>query len=121
MPVASLGVPVPGVPSVLIDNRGGMRAAVRHLLEAHRVRRVAFIGGLPDNTEAQARLAGYRDALEANGIEFDAALVEDGNFVSSGGRAAMKRLLASGVAFDAVAAASDAMALGAIEALRAQG
>jgi phosphoserine phosphatase RsbU/P len=121
MPVASLGVPVPGVPSVLIDNRGGMRVAVRHLIEAHRVRRVAFIGGLPDNTEAQARLAGYRDALEANGIEFDAALVEDGNFVSSGGRAAMKRLLASGVAFDAVAAASDAMALGAIEALRAQG
>ncbi|HVR21624.1 MAG TPA: substrate-binding domain-containing protein, partial [Polyangiaceae bacterium] len=121
MPVASLGLAVPDVPSVMIDNRGGMRAVIDHLVREHGCRRVAFIGGISDNAEAKARFAGYRDVLDEHGIPFDPALVEAGNFVSSGGNAAMERLLASGVAFDAVAAASDAMALGAIEALRKRG
>ncbi|HEX6766381.1 MAG TPA: substrate-binding domain-containing protein [Polyangiaceae bacterium] len=121
MPVVSLGLPVPDVPSVLIDNRGGMRAVIEHLVRDHACRRVAFIGGLADNAEAKARLDGYRSVLEEQGIAFDPALVELGNFVSSGARAAMDRVLASGVRFDAVAAASDSMALGVIEALRSRG
>jgi DNA-binding LacI/PurR family transcriptional regulator/signal transduction histidine kinase/ActR/RegA family two-component response regulator len=121
MPVTSLGVLVPGVPSILLDNRGGMRTVVEHLVREHGCRRIAFIGGVPDNQESKARLAGYRDVLEEHGIPFDPALVEAGNFVSSGGRAAMERLLATGTPIDAVAAASDAMALGAIEALRSSG
>jgi DNA-binding LacI/PurR family transcriptional regulator/signal transduction histidine kinase/ActR/RegA family two-component response regulator len=121
MPITSLGLEVPEVPSVLIDNLGGMRAVIEHLVREHDRRRIAFIAGLSDNTEAKDRLEGYRQVLEEHGIPFDPALVEGGNFVSSGGKVAMTRLLERGVEFDAVAAASDAMALGAIEALRARG
>ena len=121
MPVTSLGLLVPGVPSILLDNRSAMRTVIEHLVREHGCRRIAFIAGVPDNEESKARLAGYRDVLEEHGIPFDPMLVETGSFVSSGGRAAMERLLATGVPIDAVAAACDAMALGAIEALRSSG
>jgi DNA-binding LacI/PurR family transcriptional regulator/signal transduction histidine kinase/ActR/RegA family two-component response regulator len=120
MPIVSFGLALPEIPSLIIDNRGGMRAVIEHLAREHGCRRIAYLRGIPDNAEDQDRLAGYRDVLVEHGIPFDAALVETGNFVSTWGRAAMERLLASGVHFDAVACASDAMALGAIEALRAK-
>jgi DNA-binding LacI/PurR family transcriptional regulator/signal transduction histidine kinase/ActR/RegA family two-component response regulator len=120
MPIVSFGVVVPEVPSLVIDNLGGMRTVIEHLAREHGCRRIAYIRGFPDNAEDQARLEGYRAVLAENGIPFDSALVEAGNFVSSGGSAGMERLLARGVHLDAVACASDAMALGAIEALRAK-
>ena len=121
MPIVSFGLAVPDIPSLVIDNRGGMRAVIEHLIREHGCRRIVYFRGLPDNAEDQERFQGYREVLDEHGIPFDPALVEVGKFVSSGGRAAMQRLLACGVEFDAVAAASDTMALGAIEALRASG
>ncbi|MEV6108762.1 LacI family DNA-binding transcriptional regulator [Streptomyces sp. NPDC051940] len=98
------------------DNRGGAREAVRHLVELGR-RRIAHICGPMDQTASLDRLAGYRDVL------FDAppALIEEGGFSAAGGERAMARLLEREPALDAVFAASDLMASGALRALRAAG
>ena len=121
LPLCSIGIAIPGVPSVVIDNRGGMEAALEHLIVQHRCRRPAFIAGAAGNPEADVRFSAYVDVLRRHELEFDPALVVDGNFTNRDGQVAMEQLIARGVAFDAVAAASDNMAFGAMSVLRNHG
>ena len=119
--LCSLGLALPGVPSLVLDNRGGMEATVEHLVREHGVRRPVFLAGTPKNPEAQMRFDAYKAVLAGHGIPFDPALVACGYFMPNEGRAAMDDLLATGIAFDGVVAANDNMAIGAIEALRKWG
>ncbi|MFD9405913.1 LacI family DNA-binding transcriptional regulator [Streptomyces sp. NPDC059989] len=105
-----------GVAYVDADNRGGARAAVRYLLEQGR-ERIAHIAGPLDQTSAADRLSGYRDVLPA----VDQALVAEGDFTVAGGARAMAGLLERGTGIDAVFAANDLMATGALRVLREAG
>ncbi|MER7005066.1 LacI family DNA-binding transcriptional regulator [Dactylosporangium sp. NPDC000555] len=102
------------------DNEGGARAAVEHLLDLGR-RRVAAIAGPQDMGVGKARLRGYRAALRSASRPYDDRLVAYGDFSEASGAEAMYRLLRLNPELDAVFAASDLMAAGAIRALREQG
>ena len=117
LPLCSVGLQIEDVPSVVVDNSGGMERGIDHLLQAHKVRRIAFIAAQPNSPESNERLSGYKKALERHGIEFDERLVEHGDFTVPGGAAALRRLIAKGVHFDAVAAANDYMALASMDVL----
>jgi DNA-binding LacI/PurR family transcriptional regulator/signal transduction histidine kinase/CheY-like chemotaxis protein len=120
-PLCSIGVALPGIPSLVLDNRAGMEAVVEHMIRDHGVRRPAFLAGTPNNPEAQERRDAFEAVLARNDIPFDPSLVACGYFMPEQGRAAMESLLAKGRTFDAVVAANDNMALGAIQALRKWG
>ncbi|MFI9100578.1 LacI family DNA-binding transcriptional regulator [Streptomyces fildesensis] len=98
------------------DNRGGAREAVRHLVGLGR-RRIAHISGPMDQTASLDRLDGYRDALAGAGPW----LVAEGDFTPAGGERAMAELLDLCPDLDAVFAASDLMASGALRVLHARG
>jgi DNA-binding LacI/PurR family transcriptional regulator len=104
------------VPYVDCDNRGGARQAVRHLVSLGR-RRIAHIAGPADQVSANDRLDGYHDVLPGA----DPALLARGDFSAESGAAAMAELLASGTGPDAVFAANDLMASGALRTLRQRG
>ncbi|MEU5717318.1 LacI family DNA-binding transcriptional regulator [Streptomyces sp. NPDC020403] len=106
----------PGVPYVDCDNRGGARAAVSHLVSADR-RRIAHIAGPPDQTSAVDRAAGYHDVL----VDADPELVQSGDFTEESGVRAMRALLDRCPGLDAVFAANDLMARGALRTLRERG
>lgn len=98
-----------------IDNYGGARAMVVHLLAAGH-RRIAFIAGPPNNFDAFERLRGYRDAI----LEADPTAepwVLPGDFSESSGHQAGQMLLEAAERPDAVFAANDMMALGCLFAL----
>jgi DNA-binding LacI/PurR family transcriptional regulator/signal transduction histidine kinase/ActR/RegA family two-component response regulator len=116
--LCSVGTAIPGVPSLVLDNRSGMDAAIEHLIRDHGCRYPAFLAGTPHNPEAEARFAAYRAVLERHGIAYDESRVASGQFLPALGRLAMDQILDRGVRFDAVVAANDSMALGAIQALR---
>ena len=118
LPVVSISVQVPGTPSLVIDNRRGQRRIVDHLFDVHGCKRVAYIRGPITSFEAEQRLAGYRDSLENHGVEFNPELVVVGDFWINSGTKAMASLLDSGIRFDALAAANDYMALGAMDELK---
>ncbi|MYR62254.1 substrate-binding domain-containing protein [Streptomyces sp. SID625] len=105
---------------VRADNSGGARTAVRHLLAQGR-RVIGTITGPLDMDAAQARLDGYRTALADAGLSADEELIAGGDFTEEGGRAAMRELLRRRPALDALFAASDVMASGAVLELRAAG
>jgi LacI family transcriptional regulator len=95
-----------------IDNMQGARDATRHLIEQGH-REIAFIAGPSSHEDAIERLDGYRVALEEAGIGFDADLVEQGDYLETGGVTAMERLMARHPSFSAVFCANDQTAYGA--------
>jgi DNA-binding LacI/PurR family transcriptional regulator len=107
-------------PYVDVDNVGGARAGVAHLLQ-HGRRRIATIAGPQDMGAGQDRLAGYRQALAAAGLPVDDGLVAEGDFSEASGVAAMRSLLGQRADVDAVFAANDLMAVGALRTLREAG
>jgi DNA-binding LacI/PurR family transcriptional regulator len=105
---------------VTSDNIGGATEAVGHLLRGGRDR-VATITGDLDMDVGRSRLAGWRRAHELAGRRADESLVEAGDFSEEGGRRAMRSLLERAPDLDAVFAASDLMAVGALAELRSHG
>lgn len=101
-----------------VDNRNSSRDAVMHLLRLGR-RRVATISGPQTMVVGYDRLLGYQEALRSRGIIPDPDLNIESDFTEAGGYAAMQRLLSRRP--DAVFAASDTMAVGALRALRENG
>jgi DNA-binding LacI/PurR family transcriptional regulator len=120
LPVVFGGLPLQGTPRWYVDpdNRAGARLAVEHFVRGGR-RRIAMITGQVDLQAAVAREHGFREALALAGLP--TAGLEAGDFTAAGGEAAMERLLATHPGIDAVFAASDGMALGALRALRRHG
>ncbi len=119
VPTVLLGRPMAGADEIHYvdsDNVGGGRTATELLL-ARGARTVATITGPMDMAAGQDRLAGYRAAIKAAGVRTRRSLVVEGDFTIDGGRAALVRLLHDNPDLDAVFAASDLMAIGALRAL----
>ncbi len=105
--------------SVGSDNIKGGRRAVSHLARLGR-RRIAFFGDT-EAPEAMQRYNGYVEALTEAGLPLDPALVLPVHFEVESAEAAVETLLAQGVKFDGVFAASDLIALGAIRGMMRRG
>jgi len=122
VPIASFAVQADGVSTFISDNTGGMRAVIRHLIAEHGYKRIAFIRGVRGQVEAEERYLAYLEELKAHDIRFDERLVVDGDFTHESGRAAVRVLLDErGLRLQAIAAANDNMAFGALEALQQRG
>jgi LacI family transcriptional regulator len=104
-----------------VDNRAAAREAVAHLI-GHGYRKIGMIAGPTNMIASIDRYAGYINALQEAGRHPDPALTVYSNFTRRGGYRAMQELL-SGPAGppDAVFVASDAMASGALQAIRDAG
>ena len=107
----------PGL-SIGCDNLQGGCQATQHLLSLGR-RNVAFLGSASNHyPEFLDRYRGYTQALSAAGIEIDPAMQVDAFTLEPSGYAAASELIARGVRFDAIVAASDLIAIGALRALQ---
>lgn len=104
--------------SIDVENVIGAQKAVEHLLALGR-RRIGAIAGPSDAVAGIDRLTGYQYALVANGISLQNELIVEGDFSEASGYAAMQTLLRRQV--DAVFAASDMMAMGAMRAIHEAG
>ena len=100
-----------------VDDRASAGALVRYLRGQGR-QRIGIITGPMDTVGGTERLAGYRDVLAGAGLP---ELVAHGDFSERSGEIAMEQLLAAAPDLDAVFAASDLMARGALHALRRAG
>ena len=119
--LADKGIPVvtngrSAVPYVDVANAEGARQAVRRLVATGR-REIATIAAV-DTPGAADRLAGYRASITDAG---QAPMIAVAGGTSESGSLAMRCLLADHPGVDAVFAASDVLAHGAVRALRAYG
>jgi LacI family transcriptional regulator len=109
-----------GLPSVVPDEAVGIAEAVGHLVKTGR-ERFALIAGAPDNPVSTPRREAFRTALAARGIALDEALSVEADFTAATAEGAAEILLSRGIGFDALFALSDAMAVGAMRALKRRG
>lgn len=102
------------------DSTLGARLATNYLIDQGH-RRIAFIAGPADHPDAIQRLAGYRAALAAAGIQYQSRLVATGDYTERGGHEAMTELLDRKTGLTAVFASNDQSAYGALLALHDRG
>ncbi|MGI8415531.1 MAG: LacI family DNA-binding transcriptional regulator [Nakamurella sp.] len=114
VPVVTVGRAGSRLPhdDVSVDNRGGMRLLVEHLLQTHGLRRLAFVSGPPRTPDSVARFAGFRDALAATGLPIPDKPDADGEFTQSGGQLAAEAILERERGVQAIVCANDEMAIG---------
>ena len=119
VPAVLLNSTVKGRRSIQIDNFAGAFAMTRHLLDLGH-RRIAFIKGPDQNVDALERLRGFLAALDEAG-QMGGGTEYDGNFTESSGYDAVSLILQRKPRPTAIFAANDAMAIGAMFALREAG
>ncbi|MBN1409637.1 MAG: EAL domain-containing protein [Spirochaetales bacterium] len=121
IPRVSVGMTIPGIPSVVVDNSMGIYDLVEHFIKIHKSTKIAFIRGPEGNPEAEMRFTAYKHALEENGIKYDPALVAQGNFIESGKDTLALLLDERKVMPDAIIGANDHMAVDIVRALHGRG
>ena len=100
-----------------VDQRLGARSVVEHLARTG-VRSIAHLAGPSDWFDARARLDGFVEGLEGQGL--DGVATAPGDWTPRSGYELTRELLASGPP-QALFAANDMMAIGALHALHEQG
>ncbi len=121
-PVVSIGHAEAGSSSssVIVDNRGGVRQAVEHLL-GHGHTRIGFVGCL-ELFDMRERYESYLGTLRANGVEPDPGLFfEAVDSLEQGGLSAAQAMLEAGLPATAVVVATDLNAIGLMRSLKAAG
>jgi LacI family transcriptional regulator len=104
-------------PTLRVDNFGGAAAMVRHLVSRGK-RGIVHVSGPTSNVEARARIDGYEAAMVEAGLT---PRVLIGDFMEEAGAAAAAEILRAPDGVDAIFAANDMMAIGALIALRDAG
>jgi len=106
------------IPNVTFENKSGARKLVDHLIVEHDISRIAFLAGPEEHEDSYWREMGYREALQAHGIPFNPDLKMSGYFDARRAKRSVEQFLESGLTVDAIFAADDESASGAMMALR---
>ena len=120
VPVTLLCAYCKGINSFDCDNVKGGYIATRHLIDSGR-KRIAFIHGRENWFDAEDRFKGYKKAIAEIGVKFIKEYVEYAYFSYNEAEVAMGKLLALKNPPEAVFAANDRMAIGAIKAIKKAG
>lgn len=119
------GARIDGFDHIEVANFDGVLELTRHLLLAHRLRRLAFVGGPEDSPDGEARFRGFQAAHLEAGLEMPQAPDTRGDLTQAAGRKAVEDLLGSGrgaaAAPQGLVFANDQMAVGGLHALAERG
>jgi DNA-binding LacI/PurR family transcriptional regulator len=119
LPAVTIGrMPNSQLPSVSLDDRPGIEAAVRHLIELGH-RRIANVGGPAHFVHGDARQAAWRKVMQAAELPVDLAVTAD--FTAFGGAAATAALLDLAEPPTAIVYANDVMAIAGMSVAASRG
>lgn len=121
-PVITAELDMDGFKCILTDDKKSVKKIMSHLIDDHKFSNIVFVTGKKGHPHSRNRLEGYYEALVEHGLPIDSDKVYYGNFWYDCGEGIVSELLADGkVLPQAIACASDTMAIGICEALKARG
>lgn len=112
-------IPDARAPRVFVENERGTYLAARHLLAAGHTE-IAYIGGMPGLASVEERYRGYSLAMREAGVTPQPGHIRRGSYGRSFGVAAARELFDLAQPPTAIVAASDYIAIGALQELRAR-
>jgi len=121
LPIVALGMELSGVPTIGVNDAGGVKMAISHLVEVHGRRRVGFIRGPEASGDIGDRFCGYREALAEHGLSFDPTWVTSSSGFGGAGNEVRALLEGPRERLEAIVAFNDATALAALSALTDRG
>ncbi len=122
VPCVSMVVRIDGMINIWMENESGIHAIVEHLVEEHHVRKIFYLSGPVESQDAGERLDAYKKASEQFRLEWDDRMVAYGDYTYKSGIQVVKEMLQKDMPLpDAVMAANDDMAVGAVLALKEAG
>lgn len=121
-PVVSADIEMDCFENVHTDDIQSIKQIVSHLIEKHKMTDIAFMTGKKGHPHATNRLTGYYEAMIEHNLPIDQSRVFYGDFWYDEGENVVKALMESGRPLpQAVACASDTMAISVCEAFKARG
>ncbi|MBR3532660.1 MAG: EAL domain-containing protein [Clostridiales bacterium] len=108
-------------PSIHIENYTPQKKVITHLIEKHGLKDIAFLTGKSWHPHSIIRLNAYKDALKEHGIPVNESRIFYGDFWYTSGQSLADSLISDGGLPQAVACASDCMALGLAKGLTEKG
>ena len=122
VPCVSLNDKFEGAINITVENSGGTRAVAEHLINEHQVGSIYYIAGPINNPDAQERLEVYKSVMHENRINWQVDYIYFGDYTYRSGIQAVEHFLEIDRPLpEAIMAANDRMALGAIHKLSAEG
>ena len=122
VPCVSLNDRFDGAVNITLENSGGTRAIVEHLIDEHNVGSIYYIAGPIDNPDAQERLEVYKSVMHKHKIHWQEDYIYYGDYTYQSGVQAVEHFLQMDSPLpEAIMAANDRMALGAIQKLTDEG
>ncbi|MBO7486522.1 MAG: GGDEF domain-containing protein [Spirochaetaceae bacterium] len=117
LPVVSLGGEVPGIPSIIADNRSGMEQMMEHLINVHHCTRIALMSVHANSSDVIQRTEVYRKVLERNKIPVNEDWIMYGGYSYPSAYAALSAFYEKHgeLPFDAIVALNDEMAYGCMD------
>jgi len=115
LPVVSLGVALPGVCSVAVDQAAGVAELVRHLHTDHGHRRFGFVEGPVGQIEARTRRTAVVETLAALGLPAAALTFYPGDYSRRAGADGLRALAAAEPSPGVLVCCNDEEAFGALE------
>lgn len=107
---------------VEMENRKGIEEIIWHLIREHYARNIYFISGPMTSHDACVRLEAYKSTMATSHIGWDNDHIYYGDYSYGSGKRAVQKFLSKARSVpDAIVAANDEMAVGAILALREAG
>ena len=118
MPLCSLGLALPDVPSIVADNGVGMRAVVEHLITHHGRRNLAFVGNEWDNVDCNQRRDVFLEVAHQHGLDVPQHRMLTCWLEPASAESAVLQLLENDPLLDAIVAVNDGSAMGVLHALQ---
>lgn len=109
------------IPYVAFQNKLGATRLVDYLIEVRGYHRIVFLRGPNDAEDSVWRELGYKASLASHQVDYDPTLVGVGGYNEVQAYSTIMRMLDEGIEFDAVFAADDDSAIGALQALQDRG
>ncbi len=110
----------PRICNILLNNRSGIHAAVRHL-KAAGINRIGYVNGIENHYDTIERQTAFNEALVINSLKYDDSIMFPGSFDQESGIAAGLKLLKLPQLPEAMLCANDETAIGLIHVLQEAG
>lgn len=121
-PIVTVGTPQDDTLSVVVDNQSGMREIVKHLIEVHGYRHIAFASGPINHYSSNDKLNTYIRTLQECGLSYDPNYVVHGDLTRNTTDWCVNTLLDErGLTVDAIVTVNDTQAFAIVEYIKERG